>query len=321
MSAFDIPEGLRVTSRASGGPEKAEIEVEGVTLKLSNLDRVLFPETGFTKGDLIDYYAAVAPALLPHLRDRPLTMRRFPDGVEGEGFWEKQCPSFRPDWIRTASIRSESSARGKVDYCLVNDLPSLLWVANLACIELHVSLARASRRKTPDFMVFDLDPGPPVGLLACAEIAVLVRDALEGQGLDSFAKVSGSKGIQVYVPLNTRGTNYRRTGGFAHALAKAFEQEMPDQVVSKMRKDIRGGKVLIDWSQNSEHKTTVAVYSMRASPRPSVSTPVSWPLIEQALDDSDAGLLRFGPEAVLSGVGDEGDAFAPVLAERQRLQV
>jgi bifunctional non-homologous end joining protein LigD len=310
----------RITDSATGGPAKAELEVQGVRLKLTNLDRVLFPETGFTKRDLIDYYAAVAPAILPHLKDRPLSMRRFPEGVDGESFWEKQCPSYRPDWVRTASISSESSSRGKVDYCLVNDLPTLLWVANLACIELHVSLARATRRKTPDFMVFDLDPGPPAGLLDCAEIALLVRDGLSGQGLDSFAKVSGSKGIQVYVPLNVRGTTYSRTGGFAHALARTFEQEMPDRVVSKMRKDLRGGKVLIDWSQNSEHKTTVAVYSMRAKAEPSVSTPVSWERIESAFDNSDTDQLRFGPGEVLDLLDHRGDPFADLLGERQRLK-
>ena len=313
------PEG-RITEGASGGPAKAELEVDGVRLKLTNLDRVLFPDTGFTKRDLIDYYAAVAPAILPHLKDRPLSMRRFPDGVEGESFWEKQCPSYRPEWVRTASVSSESSTRGKVDYCLVNDLPTLLWVANLACIELHVSLARATRRKTPDFMVFDLDPGPPAALLDCAEIAVLVREALSGQGLESFAKVSGSKGIQVYVPLNVRGTTYARTGAFAHALARAFEQEMPDRVVSKMRKDIRGGKVLIDWSQNSEHKTTVAVYSMRAKAEPSVSTPVGWDQVESALDDSDPDQLRFGPEEVVELLAREGDPFADLLESHQRLK-
>lgn len=316
---LDLEKG-RITDGASGGPAEAEIEVNGVRLKLTNLDRVLFTETGFTKRDLIDYYAAVGPVILPHLMDRPLSMRRYPEGVEGESFWEKQCPSYRPAWVRTASVPSQSSARGTIDYCLVNDLPTLLWVANLACIELHVSLARATRRKTPDFMIFDLDPGPPAGILDCAEIALLVRDALSGQGLNSFAKVSGSKGIQVYVPLNFRGTTYARTGGFAHALARVFEQEMPERVVSKMRKDIRGGKVLIDWSQNSESKTTVAVYSMRAKAEPSISTPVRWDRVESAFDNSDAERLRFGPGEVLELLDREGDPFAGVLEDHQRLR-
>lgn len=308
----------RLTSRATGGPEKAAIEIEGREVSLTNLDRVLFPESGFTKGDLIDYYAAVAPALLPHLRDRPVTMRRFPDGVEGEGFWEKHCPTYRPRWVKTASIVSESSAQGEVDYCLVNDLPTLVWMANLACIELHVSLAKARRRKTPDFMVFDLDPGKPADILDCAEVALLIRDTLKGQGLDSLAKVSGSKGIQVYVPLNRRA-RYERTGEFAHSLARAFEEEMPDQVVSKMRKSLRKGKVLIDWSQNTEHKTTVAVYSMRAKSTPSVSMPVGWKLLERALDGSDRNLLHFDHVSVLRQLKRGEDRFAPVLTEQQTL--
>jgi bifunctional non-homologous end joining protein LigD len=308
----------RLTSQATGSPEKASVEIEGREVRLTNLDRVLYPESGFTKGDLIDYYAAVAPVLLPHLHDRPVTMRRFPDGVESDGFWEKHCPTYRPRWVKTASIVSESSAQGEVDYCLVNDLPTLIWMANLACIELHVSLAKARRRKTPDFMVFDLDPGKPADILDCAEIALLIRDTLEGQGVDCLAKVSGSKGIQVYVPLNRRA-RYERTGEFAHSLARAFEEEMPDQVVSKMTKKLRKGKVLIDWSQNSEHKTTVAVYSMRAKPTPSVSMPVSWKQLERALERSDRSLLHFDHVSVIKKLKGGKDQFAPVLTEQQTL--
>ncbi len=318
MSGLRLAREKRVTSSATGGPEKAELVVEGRTIQLSNLDRVLYPKSGFTKGDLIDYYAAVSPLLLPHLENRPLSMRRFPGGVDGEGFWEKQCPDHRPDWVATASIKSSSSPRGKVRYCLVNDLPTLIWVANLACIELHLSLARATRRKTPDFMVFDLDPGEGVDLLDCAEIALLIHDTLKGQELDSWAKVSGSKGIQVYVPLNSRA-RYARTGDFAHSLARAFEDEMPDRIVSKMRKALRKGKILIDWSQNSEHKTTVAAYSMRAKADPSVSAPVGWEQLERALDRSDASTLSFKPERVLRDLLESGDPFAPVLSESQKL--
>jgi bifunctional non-homologous end joining protein LigD len=316
--SLDLASEDRVTSAAEGGPRKAELEVEGRLITLSNLDRVLYPETGFTKRDLIDYYAAVSPLLLPHLENRPLSMRRFPEGVEGEGFWEKQCPDYRPDWVATASIKSESSARGRVRYCLVNDLPTLVWVANLACVELHVSLALASRRKTPDFMVFDLDPGAPADILDCAEIALLIHDTLLGQGLESKAKVSGSKGIQVYVPLNSRA-RYGRTGEFAHTLARTFEAEMPDRVVSKMRKVLRKGKVLIDWSQNSEHKTTVAVYSMRARPQPSVSTPVTWKQLESAYDRADPSMLRFSPEWVIGNLSAGVDPFAAVLEHSQKL--
>lgn len=318
MTGFGWKKEERLSARATGGPGKAEIELEGHILKLTNLDRVLYPDSGFTKGDLIDYYAAVAPVLLPHLRDRPLSMRRFPEGVASEGFWEKQCPEHRPDWVETATIKSESSPRGKVDYCLVNNLPTLIWIANLGCIELHLSLAVARRRKTPGFMVFDLDPGKPAGLLDCVEIALLIHDTLEGQGLCSLAKVSGSKGIQVYVPLNYR-VSYDRTGGFAHSLARAFESEMPEQVVSKMRKKLREGKVLIDWSQNSEHKTTVAVYSMRARPEPSISAPVGWETLGDALEKSDPSALRFRPERVTEALAEADDPFATVLTKRQKL--
>lgn len=308
----------RITDQANGGPESAEIELDGRTVRLTNLDRVLFPATGFTKGDLIDYYAAIAPWLLPHLRDRPLSMHRYPDGVERDGFWEKHCPEYRPAWVSTASIRSESSRRGKVEYCLVNDLPTLIWVANLACIELHVSLARAGRRKTPDFMVFDLDPGEPASILDCAEIALLIKDTLRGQDLDCLAKVSGSKGIQVYVPLYGRA-RYAKTAEFAHSLARAFEDEMPDRVVSKMRKDIRAGKVLIDWSQNSEHKTTVAVYSVRARPEPSVSFPVAWKTLQTALGSSDGSKLRTSPESAVRESRRGPDPFAECLEKHQAL--
>ncbi len=317
MTGMRLSRSLRITNGAQGGPDRSTLAVDGREIKLTNLDRVLFPETGFTKRDLIDYYAAVAPVLLPHLRDRPLTMRRFPSGVDEEGFWEKHCPDFRPDWVATAAIESDSAKR-TVEYCLVNDLPTLVWVANLACVELHVSLAKAETRSRPEAMVFDLDPGKPADLLDCAEVALLIHGTLGVQGLDSVPKVSGSKGIQVYVPLNSKAS-YGETGKFAHALARAFEEEMPDRVVSKMRKDLRPGKVLIDWSQNSEHKTTVAVYSMRATPTPSVSLPVGWESLRSALDDGDAGRLRFGPDPVIRGIRKDGDRFEPVLSLRQKL--
>ncbi|MCB0871444.1 MAG: non-homologous end-joining DNA ligase [Solirubrobacterales bacterium] len=318
MSGLRLAKKDRVTRLAVGGPQKSELEIDGRLIQLSNLDRILYPETGFTKRDLIDYYAGVAPVLLPHLEGRPLSMHRFPEGVDEEGFWEKQCPAHRPDWVATASIKSRSSSRGKVEYCLVNDLPTLIWVANLACVELHVSLAAARRRKTPDFMVFDLDPGEGSDILDCAEIALLIHDTLKGQQLECEAKVSGSKGIQVYVPLNSRA-RYERTGNFAHSLARAFEEELPDLVVSNMRRELRKGKVLIDWSQNSEHKTTVAVYSMRAKPEPTVSFPVRRERLERALDRCDPESLRFKPEWVLKNISGGEDPFAPVLHKSQKL--
>ncbi|MDQ2622325.1 MAG: non-homologous end-joining DNA ligase [Actinomycetota bacterium] len=317
MTGFRLPKGERITDQAKGSAESSLLEVDGRELKLTNLDRVLYPEAGFTKRDLIDYYAAVAPVLIPHLRDRPITMRRFPQGVEDDGFWEKQCPSFRPEWVETAPIESDSAGR-TVDYCLVNDLPTLVWMANLACIELHVSLAEAVTRARPTAVVFDLDPGPPADILDCAEIGLLIHETLASQNLESFAKVSGSKGIQVYVPLNTK-TDYESTGGFAQALARAFEQEMPDRVVSNMKKSLRRGKVLIDWSQNSEHKTTVAVYSMRAKATPSVSQPVRWDALRSALDRNSPEELRFGPRRVIESIRAEGDPFGPLLTLEQEL--
>lgn len=309
----------RITAELRGNRENGTLKIAGREIRVTNLDRVLYPETGFTKGDLIDYYASVAPVLLPHLKGRPITMRRFPEGVQADGFWEKHCPEYRPAWFRTACVPSESSPRGEVEYCLVNDLPSLIWIANLACVEIHVSLARARTRATPTAMVFDLDPGEPADIMDCAEIALLIRETLERRELNSAAKVSGSKGIQVYVPLNFRA-RYEKTGEFAHSLARAFEQEMSDRVVSKMKKSLRPGKVLIDWSQNSQHKTTVAVYSMRARSRPSVSMPVPWETLASALDSGDESSLRYSPEAAIKAITSTGDIFKGVLEERQSIR-
>jgi bifunctional non-homologous end joining protein LigD len=293
------------------------VDVDGRTLKLSNLDRVLYPDTGFTKGDLIDYYYRVAPALLPHLHDRPLTMRRFPGGVAESGFWEKRCPEHRPEWVETASIWS-SSNEATVDYCLARDRATLVWAANLADIELHTSLATAARRERPTAVVFDLDPGEPAGIRECAKIAVLIRGMLRETGLDSVVKTSGSKGLQVYVPLNTEVT-YEETKPFALAVATEFERQMPGDVVSRMTKRLRPGKVLIDWSQNSEHKTTVCVYSMRARPVPSVSTPVTWQEVQSVVDGGPVEALGFGPEDVLGRIERFGDLFEPLNAMQQRL--
>lgn len=309
---------MTVTGRAEAvSRDKYEVEVEGRTLKLSNLDRVLYPETGFSKGDLIDYYEAVAPVLLPHLRDRPLTMRRFPGGVDGPSFWEKRCPEHRPDWVRTASIWSDSNEE-EIDYCVVDDVATLVWAANLADIELHTSLATAAERQTPRAVVFDLDPGEPADVLDCAGIALTIRGTLGEFGLETFVKTSGSKGLQLYVPLNS-DTDYAKTKSFAHQLAKIFETQMPNRVVSRMKKSLREGRIFIDWSQNVEHKTTVCVYSMRAKPVPSVSTPVTWTEVEEASDSGDAGLLAFGPEEVLERIDEHGDLFRDLLEIEQRL--
>jgi bifunctional non-homologous end joining protein LigD len=288
-----------------------EVVVDGRRLKLSNWDKVLFPQTGFTKGDLIAYYARIAPAVLPHLRDRPLTLKRYPNGVDSEYFYEKQSPSHRPDWVQTARI-------GQVDYTLAQDRPTLVWLANLADIELHTSLALAQPPDRPTMMVFDLDPGEGAGLIECCEVALVLHRLFEQLGLTTVVKTSGSKGMQVYVPL-AAGATYEQTKPFARRIAELLEQRLPELVVSRMTRRLRAGKVLVDWSQNDAHKTTVTVYSVRARDRPTVSTPVSWDEVERCRESSDPGLLSVDTEEVLARVGDRGDLFGPALVGGQEL--
>ena len=288
-----------------------EVVVDGRRLKLSNWDKVLFPQTGFTKGDLIAYYARIAPAVLPHLRDRPLTLKRYPNGVDSEYFYEKQSPSHRPDWVQTARI-------GQVDYTLAQDRPTLVWLANLADIELHTSLALAQPPDRPTMMVFDLDPGEGAGLIECCEVALVLHRLFEQLGLTTVVKTSGSKGMQVYVPL-AAGATYEQTKPFARRIAELLEQRLPELVVSRMTRRLRAGKVLVDWSQNDAHKTMVTVYSVRARDRPTVSTPVSWDEVERCRESSDPGLLSVDTEEVLARVGDRGDLFGPALVGGQEL--
>ncbi len=288
-----------------------EVTVGGHTLKLSNLDKVLWPETGFTKGQLIDYYARVAAVMVPHVRDRPITLRRWPNGVDASSFYEKNCPSHRPPWV-------DSVRMGDVNYCLLNEPATLVWTANLAAIELHPSLATAADLESPTAVVFDLDPGPPADVLTCARVALLVREVFERLGLRVWPKTSGSKGLQLYLPLNT-GATYAATKPFAHALARLLERSHPDLVVSVMERSRRKEKVFIDWSQNTASKTTVAVYSVRALPQPSVSTPVTWDELDDALAGGDVGALRFDPDQVLDRIGRLGDLQAPVLEVEQEL--
>ena len=297
--------------------DRYEVEVDGKTLRLSNLDRVLYPETGFTKGDLIDFYSAISPVLIPHLAGRPLTLHRFPEGVEEPGFWEKRCSPHRPDWVRTASIWS-SSNEDEIDYCVAGDEATLVWAANLAGIELHTSLATASERESPTSVVFDLDPGEPADVIDCAGVALLIREMFSELGLETFVKTSGSKGLQLYAPLNS-GATYEKTRPFAHQVAQSFEAQLPDRVVSKMKKSLRPGKVFIDWSQNAEHKTTVCVYSVRARPAPTVSTPLDWPEVEAAFESGDAAALAFTAEEVLARVERDGDLFENLLGMEQEL--
>jgi bifunctional non-homologous end joining protein LigD len=286
---------------------RVEVQVEGRSLSLSNLTKVMYPGVGFTKGAVIDYYTRVAPALLPHLRNRPLTLKRYPNGVEGGHFYEKNCPSHAPEWVRKEPV-------DKIDYCVCDNLATLVWLANLADLELHPSLSLADDINRPTVMAFDLDPGPPAGLVECCEVAFLLRDALSQLGLESFAKTSGSKGVQVYVPLNVDGIDYDHgTKLLSQALARHLEAEHPKLIVSQQKKELRRGKVLIDWSQNDEHKTTVSVYSLRARERPTVSTPVLWSELE------NPGSLVFEAPDVLERVERHGDLFAPVAELQQEL--
>jgi bifunctional non-homologous end joining protein LigD len=293
------------------------IDVEGKHLKLTNLDKVLYPKAGFTKGQVVDYYARIAPVMIPHLIGRPLTLKRYPNGVDQMYFFEKNATKHRPDWVKTAPIWSEGNSRD-VNYILANDLPTIVWVANLAGIELHPSLSKAKEIACPTMMVFDLDPGPPANIVQCCQVAGWLREIFESFNLQSFPKTSGSKGLQIYVPLNTK-TSYDETKPFAHALARLLEDAHRDLVVSDMKKALRVGKILVDWSQNDEHKTTIGVYSLRAREQPTASTPVTWQEVEACLKKKDAGVLVFDAPEVLKRVSQSGDLFAPVLELKQKL--
>ncbi|TMF85114.1 MAG: ATP-dependent DNA ligase [Chloroflexi bacterium] len=294
-----------------------EVEVESRKLKLTNLDKVLYPVPGFTKAQVIDYYTRIAPVLLPHLKNRPLTLKRYPNGVDEEFFYEKNCPKHRPPWISTAKVWSWGNDRW-MDYCVVDDLPSLVWVANLASLELHTSLSLGKKIEEPRMMVYDLDPGPPANIVDCCQVGIWLRDYFADFGLKSFAKTSGSKGLQLYIPLNS-AVDYSRTKGVSKGVAQQFEREKPKQVVSQQLKTLREGKVLIDWSQNDQYKTTVNVYSLRAREHPTVSTPVTWDEVEECLSERDPMRLRFTADAVLERVSSFGDLFEPVLSLKQKL--
>jgi len=296
---------------------RAELVVEDKRLSVSNLDKVLYPKADFTKGQVIDYYIRIAPVLLPHLKDRPLTMKRYPDGVEGEFFYEKNCPSHRPKWVETAKVWSEGNNR-MMNYCLANDLPTLVWAANLADLELHTSLARKQDVARPTMMVFDLDPGAPADIVQCCQVGIWLRDLLGQMKLESFAKTSGSKGLQVYVPLNTPVT-FDQTKGLSRALAQHLEHDHSSLVTSSMSKAVRKGKVFVDWSQNDEHKTTICVYSLRAKEEPTVSTPVTWDEVTVCLKKKKAILLKFRSDATLDRVEKKGDLFESMNRLKQKL--
>ncbi len=294
-----------------------EVEVGGRQLKLSNFDKVLYPETGFTKGQVIDYYTRIAPALLPHLHQRALTLKRYPNGVDGQFFYEKNCPKHRPPWVETLPVWSARN-KANVNYCLIDELAGLVWVANLASLELHTSLSHARDVQRPSMVVFDLDPGPPATVVECGQVALWLREVLDDLGLTAFPKTSGSKGLQIYVPLNTPVT-YNETKPFAHAMARLLEQRHPGEVLSVMTKDLRTGKVFIDWSQNDDSKTTICVYSLRARPHPTVSTPVTWDEVQAVVDSRDPNDLVFEAGEVLMRVERDGDLFAPLNELEQAL--
>ena len=298
-------------------PNKAELIVEDRKIQVSNLDKVLYPKVRFTKGQVIDYYIHIASVLLPHLRDRPLTMKRYPNGVNGEFFYEKNCPSHRPKWVQTARVWSEGNNRF-MNYCLVQDLPTLVWAANLADLELHTSLSRKNKIERPTMMVFDLDPGAPADIVQCCQVGVWLRDLLAEMKLNSVAKTSGSKGLQVYVPLNSPVT-YDQTKDLSRALAQYLEKQHVDLVTSNMSKAVRKGKVFVDWSQNDQHKTTICVYSLRAREEPTVSTPLSWKEVENCLKKKKADLLKFRSDQALTRVEKMDDLFDQVEKLKQKL--
>ena len=297
--------------------ERTLVDVDGRQLSLSNLDKLMYPAAGFTKADVIDYYRRIAPVMVPHLAGRPITLVRFPNGVDGQSFFEKNCPSHRPPWVDTVEIMTSGRRSGRnrdelIRFCLLDSAASLVWTANLAALELHPGLQTDTDLGRPTWVVFDLDPGAPADVTTCAEVACMIREVLQHVGLESMVKTSGSKGLQLYVPLNSEVT-FDQTRDFALAVGQVLEREHPKLITTNMAKDQRGGKVFVDWSQNTFSKTTVAVYSLRARERPTASTPVSWEEVEEGAP------LRFEAPDVLARVDAHGDLFAPLLTMVQTL--
>jgi bifunctional non-homologous end joining protein LigD len=308
-----------VTPPSDAEPAKVRVAIDGRELSISNLTKPLYPEPDddgvpFTKGDVIDYYARVAPTMVPHLTGRCITLRRYPNGSDQPGFFEKRCPNHRPSWVGTAL--GPGDRNGDVDYCRLDERAALVWTANLAALELHVPMALSSDLETPVMLVFDLDPGPPATIVECSRVALWMRDVLGAVGLEAWAKTSGSKGMQLYVPLHTPCT-HEHASDFALAVGQLLERQHPEAVLTTMAKAQRPKKVFIDWSQNSRHKTTIGVYSLRARPRPTVSTPVTW---DEVSDCADGTLpLVFEAADVLDRIEELGDLFAPTLTTVQEL--
>jgi bifunctional non-homologous end joining protein LigD len=291
-----------------------EIQVEGRHLTLSNLDKVLYP-SGFTKAQVIDYMARIAPVAIPHLERRALTFRRYPDGTDTAGFFEKRCPGHRPPWVEVAL--GPGDRRGGIEYCCIADTATMVWAANMAAIEIHAPMALAADLDTPRAVVFDFDPGAPATIVECCAVAVAAREVLDAIGLGGWCKTSGSKGLQMYVPLNTPGVTHQAAADFALAVGQVLERQLKGQVTTVMAKNRRPGKIFVDWSQNAFHKTTIAPYSLRAREEPTVSTPVSWDEVEACAGGGEP--LRFTSDDVLERIADEGDLFEPVLTMEQDL--
>ncbi len=294
----------------------ADIEIDGRRLSLSNLDKVLYP-SGFTKAQVIDYMARIAPVAVPHLTGRALTFRRYPDGTDTKGFFEKRCPGHRPPWLEVA--RGPGDRRGGIDYCRIDETAAMVWAANMASIELHAPMALADDLDVPRALVFDFDPGAPATIVDCCEIALAARAVLDAVGLRGWCKTSGSKGLQMYVPLNTPTAAHDRAADFALAVGQVLERQLPGRVTTVMAKAERPGKIFVDWSQNAFHKTTIAPYSLRARPEPTVSTPVSWDEVEACAESGEE--LRFTSDKVLERVEAHGDLFADVLTVEQELPI
>jgi len=307
--------GRAVKPPPTAPPITASMTVGGKQLTFTNLAKPLYP-SGFTKGEVIDYYRKIAPAIIPYLKDRAVTLKRYPNGSGGPHFFEKNCSKYRPDWIKTTLVRGSTSAN---QHCVLGDTASLLWAANLAALEIHVPLAKAGHPDRPTAMVYDLDPGPPATLADCVELGLKLRDVLSDLGLESCAKTSGSKGLHIYVPLNSPTVTFEQTKRFALAIATLFERQHPDRVTATMSKAKRPGKVFVDWSQNDQHKTTACVYTLRATEEPRVSTPLAWSELEAVSRSGGFERLGFSPAEVIERVREHGDLFLPVLRRKQRL--
>lgn len=293
------------------------VEISGRRLSLSNLEKDLYPSYGFTKAHILEYYRRIAKFILPHLKDRALTLKRYPEGVEKDFFFEKRCPSHRPGWLKTANVSRHSEETMTV--CLVNDLETLIWVENLASVELHVPLARAGSPETPDSMVFDLDPGDRANILDCAKVALILLELLSGLGLASYVKTSGKKGLHVYVPLNRKETTFEDTKKFSKAVAIIMQKNYPDLVTAKMAKEYRKGRVFINWSQNDSSKTMICVYSLRARERPVVSFPLEWPELQSLAGQGDPEKLQVLHSEAVRRAEKQGDLFREVLVKKQKL--